>query len=114
MSKMIKMLSIVITLFSIAAGASWYLQHMQNPEADPSKAKDEKTSKVAHGPTTVSTKGPHADASHGTPQKPLVRPPSSMESDRIAQMANTLQQQQESINLRQQQLNVREKQLEVI
>ena len=42
MSGMIKFLSIAVVLFSVAAGASWYLQNMQHGEEEVAKAPDEK------------------------------------------------------------------------
>ena len=105
MTRMILFLSIAIVLFSLAASASWYLQSKQTKDIDTPKVTEEKSTKP---PANVTAK---SDAS---PLRPLIRPPSSHEADRITQMAATLQQQQESLKTREQQLIVREKQIGLI
>jgi flagellar motility protein MotE (MotC chaperone) len=109
MSRMIMFLSIAVILFSLAASASWYIQYRQQQETDTNAAKsgDEPPAKglLADG----AKKG-----SEPTPLRPLLRPTPSPETDRIAQMAATLQQQEEMLKGRETQLGVRQKQMDLI
>lgn len=110
MSRMIKFLSIAVILFSVAAGASWYLQYLQHADEEPAKVAEEK----------VSAKGKSAArAGKAVPAEPIAnrsipRPAGSPELDRLAKTAATLQQQQDFVKAREQQLVVREKQLDMI
>jgi flagellar motility protein MotE (MotC chaperone) len=103
MSRMLKFFSIAVVLFSLAAGASWYLQWQQPKE------EEEKATKPAAG-------NAHGKAAGNDPvvQRPLLRPTVSPEADRFTQMAATLQSQQESLKNREQQVVIREKQLNLI
>src|SRR5438132_839982 len=102
MSRMIKFLSIAVVLFSLAASASWYLQHRQTHEAESPTAHDEKGAK-ALSVTPVKASGNDAPNT-----RPLIRAPISGETDRMAQVASTLQHQQEALKTREQQLTTRE------
>lgn len=108
MSRMITFLSIAVILFSVAAGASWYLQFAQHDGEEQTKpAAEEKTSKAKPAPA----KGTVAESGAN---RSLPRPPASPELDKIAKTAAALQQQQESLKAREQQIVVREKQLDTI
>jgi flagellar motility protein MotE (MotC chaperone) len=104
MTGMLKLLSIAVVLFGLAAGVSWYLQSRQVYEIDPQPNAEEKTTKARSA----------AKKSDAAPLRSLIRPPSSHEADRITQMAAALQQQQESLKAREQHLTVREKQIGLI
>ena len=108
MSRMIKFLSIAVILFSVAAGASWYLQYSQHPDEEPIKTTDEKANAKAK---SLPGKGAAPEAASN---RSLPRPPMSPEVDKIAKTAAALQLQQESLKTREQQLIVREKQLDTI
>ncbi len=108
MSRMIKFLSIAVILFSVAAGASWYLQNSQHQDEEPTKSTDEKANAKAKSPPGKN------GAAEAAGNRSLPRPAMSPELDKIAKTAATLQQQQESLKAREQQLVVREKQLDTI
>jgi hypothetical protein len=110
MSRMIKFLSIAVILFSVAAGASWYLQYLQHADDEPVKAPDEKALAKAKSASPAGKAAPAETAANRT----VPRPTGSPELDRLAKTAATLQQQQDSVKAREQQLVVREKQLDTI
>jgi flagellar motility protein MotE (MotC chaperone) len=110
MSRMITFLSIAVVLFSVAAGASWYLQSLQHPEGEQAKTSDEKTGAKAKAEAHTPKGGTPADPANRT----LTRPAASPEADKLAKAAGDFQQKQESLKAREQQLGVREKQLDTI
>lgn len=112
MTRMIKLLCFVITLFSVAASVSWYLQSKKAGEGDSPKAPDERAVKPGHGPGSAGT--PKHGATGAPTPRPLIRPATTQEAERITQMASALQQQQETLKGREQQLAQREKQIEAI
>jgi flagellar motility protein MotE (MotC chaperone) len=103
MSRIITFSLFGVILFSLAAGVSWYLQFRQHQDADAVSSADDKGAKNLA-----------AKAKDGAPDRPLVRPPLSPDADRMANMAATLQAQQDSLKTREQQLATREKQLDLI
>ncbi len=109
MSRMILFLFVAVLLFSLAAGASWYLQQRHAQELDQAKAGDDKAAKsVSHAPAAKGT------ATDALPGRAVSRPPASADPDRVAQAALTLQRQQESLKNREQFLETREKQMNLI
>jgi flagellar motility protein MotE (MotC chaperone) len=104
-SRMIKLLSIAVILFSVAASASWYMQYKQYADSESPKMAEPKT------PKAVSAKAGGADANA---PRPLSRPPATVETDRIAQFSSTLHQQQAALTSREQQIVMREKQMDLI
>jgi len=124
MTKLIKLLSFAVILFSAAAGGSWYLQ-FQKQQAEAKDAPAD-AAKSAHGsaphgaathapkaepaPTKTAAHKPEAEAA----PRPLPRPATSIETDRITQMAASLQQQQVTLKKREDYLQNREKQIEIV
>jgi flagellar motility protein MotE (MotC chaperone) len=103
MSRSLKVLSVGVILFSVAASASWYLQWQQP------RNEEEKSAKPA--PANPRAK---ADAPETAAPRPLARPAPSPEADRFTQLAAALQGQQESLRNREQHVVVREKQMNLI
>jgi flagellar motility protein MotE (MotC chaperone) len=104
MTRLIIFFVVAALLFSGAAGVSWY---MQGSMTSPENEEKERPAKDGHG------------AAHGKIVKlesprPLSRPSSSPDADRISQMAANLQAQQDSLKNREQYLATREKQLDLI
>jgi hypothetical protein len=108
MTRMIALLSIVIFLFALAAGASWYLQTQQGKEGETPHAADEKSGKAGSPAHNAKSTGDAASS------RPLIRPASASETDRLTQMAESLQRQQEAIKNREQQIGTREKQMDIL
>ncbi len=106
MSGMIKFLSIAVILFSVAAGASWYLQNQQPPPGNDGEEK------AAKGPAEHVRVKP-ASAETALP-RPLLRPSASPEAERLTRMADSLQAQEESLKNRQKALLEREKRLDLV
>jgi flagellar motility protein MotE (MotC chaperone) len=106
MSRMLKFFAIAVVLFSLAAGASWFLQGQGQA---PTKEDDEKTAKSGadghRGKGTIH---------EGPAPRTLPRVPVSPEAERITAFAANLEKQQESLKNREQHLAVREKQLDLI
>jgi flagellar motility protein MotE (MotC chaperone) len=100
-------LVLAVILFSAAASASWYLQMKQGTEGELGKSGDEKPAKVA----AEKVKGGAGETSSN---RPLIRPGAIGDPERVAQVAASLQQQQDSIKNREQQVIVREKQMDLI
>lgn len=107
MNKAVKVLVVAIVLFSGAAGLSWYLQQQVHPHADPVHATDthEKSAKPA---------APPAGAGDAKLSKAAIRPAYVPESENVAKMAASLQQQSESLKGREQELTTRQKNLDLI
>jgi hypothetical protein len=123
MSKLIKLLSFAVILFSAAAGGSWYLQ-FQKQQAD-AKDTSPEGAKAAHGSAShggtahAKAEPPAKVSAHKTPEaeqppRPLPRPATSTDTDRITQMAASLQQQQVTLKKREDFLQNREKQIEIV
>src|SRR5688572_13895620 len=107
MTRTILFLAIAVILFSVAAGGSWYLQYQQTKDSELTKNTDEKTSKTSGAASKKSGTEP-------SPSRPLVRPPTAQESQRMSQLVATLQQQQESLKNREQLVVTREKQMNIL
>ena len=105
MSQLIKLLSIAVILFSLAASASWYLQYQKSAEPEEPQKTGAKNVKAP-------TKGSSTDSPPAT--TPLVRPPIGGDGDRLAQFSSSLQQQQELLKARENHLATREKQMDLI
>src|SRR5947209_10607779 len=105
MNKAVKVLVVAIILFSGAAGVSWYLQQQMHPHTDPHAA--EPHEKSAKAPTAAS--GGDAKLTRAA-----IRPAYVPESESVAKMAASLQQQTESLKGREQELTTRQKNLELI
>jgi flagellar motility protein MotE (MotC chaperone) len=108
--KAVKLLLVAVVLFSAAAGGSWYLQNHMRAESDapgktPESAKDGKRNAAA---------GSSASGGDTKTAKAAFRPPYTPDAEKIAKVAENLQQQTESHKAREQQLLVRQKNLEVI
>lgn len=111
MSRMIVLLSVVIALFALAAGGSWYLQYQQNKDADPTHTAEETPKKKPGGATLGSKPAATEDLAQ---TRPIIRPSATPpEPERLTQLAAALQQQQEAIKTREQQIVVREKQMDI-
>lgn len=107
MWRMIMLFSVVIILFGVAAGASWYLQAQQKDHETPHVAEEKKKSN-----SNVNAVKP--SVGEGVTPKSLIRSPSSPDTERLAAMATSLQSQQELLKAREQQIAVREKQMDII
>jgi Cu/Ag efflux protein CusF len=106
---MIVLLCVVILLFGLAAGGSWYLQSMQtkDKEADaPTKVSDEKPAKPAHPAA-------HKHAS-GESAKPIIRPTPAKDAEHLTQLASALQQQKDQLDTRAKELDLRAKQMNIV
>lgn len=134
MSKMIKLLSVAVILFSVAASGSWYLQSQMQKKADDDhgetksvKANSESSSHggghaAAPAPTPAASHGDHGAKPavtakpHAEPDgpRPLPRPMTTMETDRITQMAAALQLEKAGLKKREDLLQSREKSMELI
>jgi flagellar motility protein MotE (MotC chaperone) len=104
---MIMLLSVVIILFGVAAGASWYLQMQQTKDAEHPMVAEEKKGKTG-GATSKQSVGETAMP------KSLIRSTPSPDTERLTQMAASLQAQQETLKAREQQIAMREKQMDII
>jgi flagellar motility protein MotE (MotC chaperone) len=109
MGRMVVLLSIVMILFGVAAGASWYLQSQQTKDHEPTPVADDKKSKKTGGDLL-----PKQSVGEGALPKPLIRATPSPDTERLSQFAASLQNQQEALKLREQQVGVREKQMDII
>jgi flagellar motility protein MotE (MotC chaperone) len=113
MTKVVKILLVAVVLFSAAAAGSWFLQQKLRADSDTAKHTAEgpdKSGRAAAGPGSLSTGG----AGDGKSPKGAIRPPFVPESERVSQMASSLQQQLDSVKGREQQLATRQKNLELI
>jgi len=106
MSRMIVLLSVVILLFGLAAGGSWYLQSMQNKEKEGEAPKAEEKPAKSHAPGK--------NASFEGPAKSLIRPAATNDTERLTQLASALQQQKDQLELRTKEIGVREKQMDIV
>jgi flagellar motility protein MotE (MotC chaperone) len=107
MNKAVKVLVFAIVLFSGAAGVSWYLQQQMHPHTDPHAA--DAHEKSAKSPAPTPSGGGDAKLTRAA-----VRPAYVPESENVAKMAASLQQQGESLKGREQELTARQKNLELI
>jgi vacuolar-type H+-ATPase subunit I/STV1 len=108
MVRMIMLLSVIIILFGVAAGASWYLQSQQTKDHDtPSAAEEKKKANPSAGAVKPSV-------GESAAPKPLIRATPSPDTERLSAMAASLQNQQELLKAREQQVAVREKQMDII
>src|SRR5437016_5831189 len=109
MSRMIVLLSVVIVLFAVAAGGSWYLQNQQAKDPELSRA-DEKSGKGG----AAASGGKDKTSGEASLSRPVIRtaatPP---ETERLAQLAAAVQQQQESLKAREKLVAGREKQMDI-
>jgi flagellar motility protein MotE (MotC chaperone) len=134
MSKMIKLLSVAVILFSVAASGSWYLQSQMQKKGDDDHGDTPKAAKAtsessSHGGGHAAAPAPAPAAGHGNGAKPaatakphaepdgprpLPRPMTTMETDRITQMAASLQLEKAGLKKREDLLQSREKSMELI
>jgi flagellar motility protein MotE (MotC chaperone) len=113
MTKVIKILLVAVVLFSAAAAGSWFLQQKLRADSDTAKHTNEgpdKSGRAGAGTGSLSTSG----TAEAKSPKGAIRPPFVPESERVSQMASSLQQQLESLKGREQQLATRQKNLELI
>jgi flagellar motility protein MotE (MotC chaperone) len=113
MTKIVKILLVAVVLFAATGTASWFLQQKLRADSDTARhAADgpEKGAKGVPGSVSPST----ASASDAKSPKGVIRPPFVPESDKMAQMSSSLQQQLESVKAREQQLSTRQKNIELI
>src|SRR5262245_30125795 len=104
MSRLFIFLAIAVVLFSLAAGASWYLQ---GPGQNTAKEGEEKSTKVESVKSKAIVHEPMAP-------RPAPRTPVSPEAEKITAFAATLEKQQELLKGREQHVAHREKQLDLI
>jgi flagellar motility protein MotE (MotC chaperone) len=107
MNTAVKVLIFAIVLFSGAAGVSWYLQQHMHTQAESAHATDTHE-KPGKAPV------PTASSGDAKLTKAAIRPAYVPESENIAKMAASLQQQTESVKGREQELTTRQKNLELI
>jgi flagellar motility protein MotE (MotC chaperone) len=109
MKKIVLMLALILVLFGISAGASWFLRQGQLDVAKQSDSSDPHIPKTPNSQETPNT--PAA----GTPElRPAVRPPFNPEVDSAAQLASNLRSQMDALKTREQQFITRQKTLDLI
>jgi flagellar motility protein MotE (MotC chaperone) len=106
--KMIVMGGLVLVLFGISAGASWFLQQDNHSAADHAEADPFADKQAKAGAHQGGSFGGAADV------RPAVRPPFNQSADDAAQLAANLRNQMEALRTREQQFTVRQKSLEII
>lgn len=111
MSRMIVLLSVVIALFAVAAGGSWYLQSQQAKDPEETRTAGEKSSKGGNSASGAKSQANSDAVLKGPVIRPSAAPP---EAERLTQLGAALQQQQEAIKAREQQIGVREKQMDIV
>jgi DNA repair exonuclease SbcCD ATPase subunit len=109
MSRMIVLLSVVIVLFAVAAGGSWYLQSLQSKDAEVKNVPEDKPSKSSSSPSRAKSSG----GEDSLPNRPIIRNSTPPDTDRLTQLASALQRQQEEIKEKEQRIAVREKQMDI-
>src|SRR4051794_19467130 len=113
MTKVVKILLVAVVLFAATGTASWFLQQKLRADSDTARHAaegPEKGGKGVAGSGSLST----GSAGEGKSPKGAIRPPFVPESEKVSQMASSLQQQLESVKAREQQLSTRQKNIELI